>query len=150
MHSVPFAEVQKEIAIKCPSSLRIILYRRMMIRLAEALAQKEKCLALVTGDSLGQVASQTLENILAVNAVATLPIFRPLIGIDKEEIMQKAKAIGTYDISKLPHEDTCARLMPKSPETHAKLSDVLEAEKELDIEKLIQETLAKTEKITIQ
>lgn len=147
MYSIPFADVQKEIMLKCPEPLRIILYRRMMMRLTEALARKEKALALVTGDSVGQVASQTLENILAVSEAATLPIFRPLIGMDKEEIMQKARIIGTYDISKMPHDDCCTRLMPKSPEIRAKLPDVLAAEKNLDIEKLTKETLAKTEKI---
>jgi tRNA uracil 4-sulfurtransferase len=149
MFSIPFADVQKEIMLKTPSSLRVILYRRFMIRIAESLAKREKCLALVTGDSIGQVASQTLENIAAVNETATLPVFRPLIGTDKEEIMQKARFIGTYDISKLPHDDCCTRLMPKNPEIRAKLPAVLAAEKNLDIEKIIQETLEKTEKITI-
>jgi thiamine biosynthesis protein ThiI len=150
MYSIPFADVQKEIMTKTPAPLRVILYRRFMIRIAEALAKREKALALVTGDSIGQVASQTLENISAVNETATLPVFRPLIGMDKEEIMQKAKQIGTYDISKLPHDDCCTRLMPKSPETRAKLKAVLEAEKNLDVEKIIQETLSKIEKIIIK
>jgi tRNA uracil 4-sulfurtransferase len=149
MYSIPFADVQKEIMMKCPSALRVILYRRLMIKIAEALAIKEKALALITGDSVGQVASQTLENILAVNKAAILPVFRPLIGMDKEEIMQKAKLIGTYDISKLPHDDCCTRLMPKNPETRAKLTAVFEAEKNLDVEKLVQETLSKTEKIIL-
>jgi len=150
LYSIPFADAQKEIMLKAPAPLRVILYRRFMMRIAESLAKKEKCLALVTGDSLGQVASQTLENILAVNEAATLPVFRPLIGTDKEEIMQIARKIGTYDISKLPHDDCCTRLMPKNPETRAKLKDVLEAEKNLDIEKIIQETLGKTEKIIVK
>ncbi len=149
LYSIPFAEVQKEIMLKCPEPLRIILYRRMMVRIAEALAKREKALALITGDSVAQVASQTLENILAVSQAATLPILRPLIGLDKEEIMQKARTIGTYDISKLPHDDCCTRLMPKSPEIHAKLPAVLVAEENLDIAKLIQETLVKTEKILV-
>ncbi|HEX8974367.1 MAG TPA: tRNA uracil 4-sulfurtransferase ThiI [Patescibacteria group bacterium] len=150
IYSIPFADVQKHIMMNCPQSLRVILYRRFMMRIAEALARKEKCLALVTGDSIGQVASQTLENIFAVSEAATMPIFRPLIGEDKEEIMQKAREIGTYDISKLPHDDCCTRLMPKNPETRARLADVLEAEKNLDIEKLVQETLAKTERIDVE
>ena len=150
MYSIPFADAQKEIMTKTPAPLRVILYRRFMVRITEALAKKEKCLALVTGDSVGQVASQTLENILAVSDAATLPIFRPLIGTDKEEIMQIAKKIGTYDISKLPHDDCCTRLMPKSPETRAKLPAVLAAEKNLNIEKLVQESLAKTEKIIVK
>jgi thiamine biosynthesis protein ThiI len=147
LYLIPFASVQQEIMMNTPERFRVILYRRMMMRIAEALAKKEKCLALITGDSIGQVASQTLENILAVSEAATLPIFRPLIGMDKEEIMQKAKIIGTYDISIQPHDDCCTRLMPKKPETRAKLWEVLEAEKSLDIPKLINETLAKTELI---
>ncbi|HBI34267.1 MAG TPA: tRNA 4-thiouridine(8) synthase ThiI [Candidatus Moranbacteria bacterium] len=147
LYLIPFADVQKEIMMKTPERFRVILYRRMMIRIAEVLAKKEKCLALITGDSIGQVASQTLENILAVSEAATLPIFRPLIGVDKEEIMQKAKTIGTYDISIQPHDDCCTRLMPKKPETRAKLWEVLEAEKELDIPTLIKQALEKTELI---
>lgn len=150
LYSIPFADVQKEIMMKCPQSLRVILYRRFMMRIAERLARREKCLALITGDSVGQVASQTLENILAVSEAASLPIFRPLIGTDKEEIMEKARQIGTYDISKLPHDDCCTRLMPKNPETRAKLIEVLEAEKALDIETLIQDSIKKTEKIIVE
>jgi thiamine biosynthesis protein ThiI len=142
---VPFADVQKEIMMKTPEKFRVILYRRMMMRIAEALARKEKCLALITGDSIGQVASQTLENILAVSEAATLPIFRPLIGSDKEEIMVTARKIGTYDISILPHDDCCTRLMPKKPETRADLNEVLEAEKALDIPTLIKMALDRTE-----
>jgi thiamine biosynthesis protein ThiI len=145
MYMVPFADVQKEIMMKTPEKFRVILYRRMMMRIAEALARKEKCLALVTGDSIGQVASQTLENILAVSEAATLPIFRPLIGSDKEEIMLTARKIGTYDISILPHDDCCTRLMPKKPETRADLNEVLEAEKALDISALVKMALDKTE-----
>lgn len=147
IYMIPFAAVQQEIMMKTPEKFRVILYRRMMMRIAETLAKKEKCLALITGDSIGQVASQTLENILAVSDAATLPIFRPLIGLDKEEIMQKAKVIGTYDISIQPHDDCCTRLMPKKPETRAKLLEVLEAEKELDIPTLIKQALEKTELI---
>lgn len=150
LYLIPFADVQKEIMMKTPEKLRVILYRRMMVRIAEVLARREKCLALVTGDSIGQVASQTLENILSVNSVATIPIFRPLIGMDKEEIMQKAKDIGTYEISIMPHDDCCTRLMPKKPETRSKIEEVLEAEKALDVERLIKETLSKIEIIKAQ
>lgn len=149
LYSVPFADAQKQIMMNCPESLRVILYRRFMMRIAENLAHKEKCLALITGDSVGQVASQTLENILVVSDSANLPIFRPLIGMDKEEIMEKARAIGTYEISKLPHDDCCTRLMPKNPETRSKLKDVIEAEKALEVEKIISETVEKTEKIIV-
>jgi thiamine biosynthesis protein ThiI len=150
LYLIPFAEVQKEIMMKTPAPLRVILYRRFMMRIAENLAKKERALVLVTGDSVGQVASQTLENIFAVNEAATLPVFRPLIGTDKEEIIQTARKIGTYDISRLPHDDCCTRLMPKSPEIRAKLSEVLAAEKNLNVEKIIQETLEKTEKVAIK
>ncbi len=147
LYLIPFADVQKEIMMKTPERFRVILYRRMMMRISETIAKREKCLALITGDSIGQVASQTLENILAVSEAATLPIFRPLIGLDKEEIMQKAKVIGTYDISIQPHDDCCTRLMPKKPETRAKLWEVLEAEKALDIPELIRQAIEKTELI---
>lgn len=145
IYLIPFADVQKEIMMKTPEKFRVILYRRMMLQIAEKIANREKCLALVTGDSIGQVASQTLENILAVNEAATIPVFRPLIGTDKEEIMQIAKKIGTFEISIQPHDDCCTRLMPKKPETRAKLWEVLEAEKNLDVPSLISETLKKVE-----
>lgn len=145
IYLVPFADAQKQIMLHTPAKFRVIIYRRMMLRIAQELARREKCLALVTGDSLGQVASQTLENIRAVNEASDLPVFRPLIGLDKEEIMQKAQQIGTYAISILPHDDCCTRLMPKNPETRAVLQEVLDAEKNLDAENLIRETLVKTE-----
>lgn len=150
LYSIAFADIQKEIMMKCPEKLRVIMYRRMMIKISEVLAKKEKCLALISGDSLGQVASQTIENINVINNAAKLPIFRPLIGMDKEEIMQIAKEIDTYEISKLPHDDCCTRLMPKNPETKAKLKEVLEAEKNLDVEKLIEKALEKQLQSSIQ
>ncbi len=149
LYCVPFADAQKEIMLSCHESLRIIFYRRLMLKVAEKLAKRERALALVTGDSIGQVASQTLENIFVVSQAGELPIFRPLIGTDKEDIMNLAKAIGTYDISKLAHDDCCTRLMPKKPETRAKLPAVLEAEKVLDIPKMVSEILAGVEKIKL-
>ena len=143
--SIPFADAQKEIMLNCPDSLRIILYRRLMLRISEAVARRNKAQALVNGDSLGQVASQTLENLSVVGQVSGLLLIRPLIGMDKEEIMQIAREIGTYDISILPHDDCCTRLMPKKPEIRAKLEDVLNAEKNLDIEKIVSDALANTE-----
>jgi len=149
LYSIPFADAQKEIMLNCHESLRIIFYRRLMMKVAEQLAKREKALALVTGDSIGQVASQTLENIFVVSQAVDIPIFRPLIGTDKEDIMNLAKEIGTYDISKLAHDDCCTRLMPKKPETRAKLPIILEAEKALDIPKMISEILAGVEKIRL-
>jgi thiamine biosynthesis protein ThiI len=110
----------------------------LMVRIAEKVAQIEGAEALVTGESLGQVASQTLRNIRVINQVATLPILRPLIGIDKEEIIQKAKEIGTYEISSQPYDDCCSFLTGRHPETWANLDEILEIEKKLDWDNLIQ------------
>ena len=108
--------------MNAPPDLRVLLYRRLMIRVAEAIAAFENGKALVTGESLGQVASQTLENIAAVDEAATLPVLRPLIGADKLEIIDEARAIGTYELSIQSHEDCCTLFMPRTPETHAKMS----------------------------
>ncbi len=145
IYMIPFAEIQKEISVKTDAKLRIILYRRFMMRIAQEIAKKEGALALVTGDSIGQVASQTLENINVVSRVTQLPIFRPLIGLDKEEIIKKAEKIETFKISILPHQDCCVRFLPKHPETRAKLEEVEAAEKKLDIKKLISEAVRNIE-----
>jgi tRNA uracil 4-sulfurtransferase len=141
LYLIPFAEVQREIVAYAPPSLRVILYRRFMIRIAQFVAQKEGALALVTGDSLGQVASQTLENIRTISAAATLPIFRPLIGNDKEEIMRIAREIGTYETSILADQDCCSLFVPKHPETMSRLEQVEHAELQLDVDRLIQSAL---------
>jgi thiamine biosynthesis protein ThiI len=141
LYLIPFAEVQREIVANAPPPLRVILYRRFMIRIAEAVAQKEKASALVTGDSLGQVASQTLDNIRTITAAATLPIFRPLIGDDKEEIMKIARLLGTYDISIQPDQDCCSLFVPRHPETMSSLEQAQRAEHELDVARLVQSTL---------
>lgn len=146
LYLVPFAPIQKQIAVKCPSILRVVLYRRMMVRIAEMLAQKEKAKALVTGESLGQVASQTLLNIKVINQTAAMPIFRPLIGMDKEEIINKAKEIGTYEISVQPYDDCCSFLLPKKVATAAQIKEVETAEAALSIPQLIKDTLSKVEK----
>lgn len=141
----PFAEIQKEIVQKTEPRLRIVLYRRMMLRLAEAVAKKENALALVTGDSLGQVASQTLENMTVIQQAVTIPILRPLVGFDKEEIITLARKIGTYETSILPHDDCCTVFLPKHPTTRARLDEVLEAEKTMDIPKTIAKTIKQVE-----
>jgi thiamine biosynthesis protein ThiI len=138
LYIVPIAEAQRIIVLNAPVGLRTILYRRLMVRIAEKVAQIEGAEALVTGESLGQVASQTLRNIRVINQVATLPILRPLIGIDKEEIIQKAKEIGTYEISSQPYDDCCSFLTGRHPETWANLDEILEIEKKLDWDNLIQ------------
>jgi thiamine biosynthesis protein ThiI len=142
LYLVPFAEVQREIVAFAPPPMRVILYRRFMIRIAQAIAQKEKISALVTGDSLGQVASQTLENIRTISSAAILPIFRPLIGADKEEIMNTARAIGTYEISIQPDQDCCSLFVPRHPETMSSQEQADRAELELDIPRLTQSALA--------
>jgi tRNA uracil 4-sulfurtransferase len=144
---VPFGDIQKQIMLQVPDKLRIIMYRRYMIRLTEAIGKREKIKVIVTGEALGQVASQTLENLTVVESVATLPILRPLIGFDKREIIDKSKIIGTYDTSILPHEDCCTVFMPKSPETRAKLDEVESVESKLDLDDLLKETIEKTEVI---
>jgi len=150
LYLVPFAEVQREIVAYAPPALRVVLYRRFMMRLAQAIAEKEKAAALVTGDSLGQVASQTLENIRTISAVSTLPIFRPLIGDDKEDIMRIARDIGTYEISIQADQDCCSLFVPKHPETMSDLEQAERAERQLDIPRLIQEALAGTARETVQ
>jgi thiamine biosynthesis protein ThiI len=142
LHLVPFAEVQREIVAYAPPRLRVVLYRRFMIRIAQAIAQKEKADALITGDSLGQVASQTLENIRTISEAGTLSIFRPLIGDDKEEIIKTARAIGTYETSILADQDCCSLFVPRHPETMSNLDQAERAESSLDIPRLIESSLA--------
>lgn len=149
LHMVPFAELQREIVAYAPPPLRVILYRRFMMRIAQAVAGKERASALVTGDSLGQVASQTLENIRTISAATTLPVFRPLIGDDKEEIMRIAREIGTYEISILADQDCCSLFVPRHPETMSNLEQVEAAEHELDIPRLIQTAIAGTTRESI-
>jgi len=149
IYLVPFAPAQKEVVVKTPEKLRVVLYRRLMLRIAAKIADKERCLGIVTGDSLGQVASQTLENMAAVEEASGPPVLRPLIGLDKEEIITIAKNIGTYEISIRPHDDCCVRFVPKHPETKARLYDVKKAEEALDLKNLINNALEKTEVITV-
>jgi len=115
----------------------VVLYRRMMLRIAEAIARKEKAKALVTGESLGQVASQTLENMSVIQQAARLPIMRPLVGMDKLEIIDQARHIGTFDISSIPDQDCCQLFVPKHPATKATLTEVEEAESRLEIAQLL-------------
>ena len=137
LYVVPFGDCQREISMTCPSDLRVIMYRRVMYAVAERIARLEGAKALVTGESLGQVASQTLENIMAVNEVVGIPVFRPLIGSDKQEIIARAKAIGTYEISTSEAPDCCTLFMPRRPETHAKLDAVHETWDMFDHEAMI-------------
>ncbi|MGE5434037.1 MAG: tRNA 4-thiouridine(8) synthase ThiI, partial [Candidatus Doudnabacteria bacterium] len=142
IYLVPFGDLQKEIALSCPPDLRVLLYRRLMIRVAERIARAERAKALVTGESLGQVASQTLDNIMVVDEAATLPVLRPLIGNDKLEIIGEAKRLHTYEISTQDHTDCCTLFMPRTPETHARLSAVLEAWDQLPHERMVEDAIA--------
>ncbi len=146
---VPFAEVQKEILVKTPEKFRVVLYRRFMARIAEKIAQHNGYLALITGESLGQVASQTLENMGVINQATNLPILRPLVGLDKAEIIDQAQRIGTYPISIQPHDDCCTRFMPKHPATRSNLVEVKQAEKGLAIAKLVNSAYRRVELLTL-
>ncbi len=128
VYVVPFGDYQREISLTVPPQLRVIMYRRLMFKVAEEIAHRVGAKALVTGESLGQVASQTLDNIRCTDAAVDMPVFRPLIGTDKLEIIDMAQQVGTFDISSQDAPDCCTLFMPRSPETHAKLEDVLAAE----------------------
>src|ERR1700691_5241608 len=137
LYRVPFEAIQREIVRYAPEDYRVLLYRRMMLRIAQALAKRDRSLALLTGDSLGQVASQTLRNLVAVDAASRMVVFRPLIGTDKIEIMATAQKIGTYDISSEPFHDCCPVFLPRMPALYASAEDLDEAESGLDIPGLI-------------
>lgn len=145
VYTVPFGNYQREIAAKVPSELRIIMYRRLMMKVAAALAHKEHAKALVTGESLGQVASQTLDNIICTDESVDMPIFRPLIGTDKQEIIAEAQRIGTFEISSQKADDCCTLFMPKNPETHANLEYVLKVEELLPIEEWLESIVGEAE-----
>src|SRR5919106_1703743 len=133
LYLVPFGEIQRQIIAAVNRPLRVVLYRRMMLRIAEAIARNEKAKALVTGESLGQVASQTLDNMAVIQQAATVPILRPLVGMDKQEIIDQARRIGTFDISSIPDQDCCQLFVPKHPATKATVREVEAAESKLDI-----------------
>jgi thiamine biosynthesis protein ThiI len=134
---VPFGEIQRQVVLTVPAELRVVIYRRLMMRIAWALAQRSRARALVTGEVIGQVASQTLENMSVIDAAVDAPIFRPLIGMDKAEIIEQARRIGTYPISIIPDEDCCQLFMPRHPATRARLAEVEAAERLLAIDELI-------------
>ena len=145
LHVVPFTRIQEELYEKCPQGLLTVLMRRVMMRIAGEIAYAGGGAALITGESIGQVASQTLDAMLCTNDASPLPVFRPLIGMDKQDIMDIAREIGTYETSILPYEDCCTVFVPRHPITHPKLEKVLEAEALLDVDALAQEAIEKTE-----
>ncbi len=140
--SIAFGAIQRTIVENTPEDLRIILYRRLMVRIAGAIAKQQRCRVLVTGESLAQVASQTLANMTVIEEASPLPILRPLVAYDKQEIIDEARALGSFEISIQPDQDCCTLFTPKHPETHARLAEVLEAETQLDIDALVTEALS--------
>jgi thiamine biosynthesis protein ThiI len=142
---VPFADVQREIVARTLRPLRVVLYRRFMLRIASVIAIRNGSAALVTGESLGQVASQTLENMTVIEKAAALPILRPLVGMDKNEIIVEARRLGTFETSILPDQDCCSLFVPAHPETHARLDEVLAAEAQFDLDAMVSAAVARTE-----
>lgn len=145
LYLVGFGEVQRQLVLATPPPYRVVLYRRFMVRIAQALARQHRYHALVTGESLGQVASQTLENLVTIEEAIEMPILRPLIGLDKREIIERARALGTYDISILPYEDCCSLFLPEHPITKATVDQVRRIEAELDVEALVASALGEVE-----
>lgn len=145
IYLLPFAFAQMEIKSKAPSKYRILLYRRLMLKIAEIIAQKENCQAMVTGESLGQVSSQTLPNLRIIEDGIKIPVFRPLIGLDKEEIIALAKKIKTFSISIKPQEDCCTLFTPKHSTAKGNLEIIKKLEKSLKIKEIIKETIRKSE-----
>jgi thiamine biosynthesis protein ThiI len=138
---VPFGGIQQQVVVTVPPPLRVVAYRRLMVRIAEHLARRVGAHALVTGDSLGQVASQTIDNLSVIESAAGMPILRPLIGFDKEEITTEARRIGTYDVSIIPDEDCCTLFTPRYPATRASHAGVEAAEAALDVEMLVRQAV---------
>lgn len=145
LHLVPIGEAQREIVINAPSEMRTVLYRRLMLRIGEELGRRRSAKALILGDALGQVASQTIENITAVDAAISTQVLRPLVGMTKQEIMDDAKRIGTYEISTRKHQDCCVLFEPRSPIIRSTDSVLTEAEGDLDMEELVGKSLAAIE-----
>ena len=145
LYLVPFEEIQNAIRDQCRPRNRVVLYRRMMYRIAQVVAKKSGCLALVTGESLGQVASQTLENLLAVSSVVSTSVFRPLIGMDKLEIIEEARRIDTYETSIESQPDCCSVFMPPNPATRAKMSELEDDESRYPLHELINRAVEKIE-----
>ena len=138
LYLVAFGEIQQQVVLAVPGPMRVVIYRRLMMRIAERIARMRRAQALVTGEVVGQVASQTLENLAVIGSVATLPVFRPLIGMDKDEITAEAIRIGTYPISIVPDQDCCTLFTPRNPLTRGRLADVEAAERALPVDELVQ------------
>lgn len=140
LYLIPFKELQFEIIKQIPARARMLVYRRVMFMIADKIAEKEDCEAFITGDSLGQVASQTIENLNVIYEAAKLSVLTPLIGENKEATIKLAQKIGTFEISKLPYEDCCSFLIAKHPETKAKINLIKNFEENLELKQLIEKT----------
>ncbi|NLI57275.1 MAG: tRNA 4-thiouridine(8) synthase ThiI [Clostridium sp.] len=149
LYVVPFTDIQLEINEKCPHEQSTIIMRRAMMKIAEKIAKKTGANALITGESIGQVASQTIESLAVTNESVDLPVFRPLIGMDKNEVVILAKKINTYETSILPYEDCCTVFVPKHPNTKPKLERIIMSEKKADLENLMKKAIEDTEMLTI-
>lgn len=146
---VHFTEIQRAIQLQVPDALRVLAMRRTMMRIADVLGEREGARALVTGESVGQVASQTVESIAVINAATRLPVLRPLIGSDKTEIVARAEAIGTYEISIRPYEDCCSLFVPAHPRTHPAIAELEAAEAGLDVSTLVADAVERSERTTV-
>lgn len=149
MHVINLLPIQEQIVMNCPEEETTILVRRFMMRIAEEVARKNKCIMLITGENLGQVASQTAEALVVTDACVSMPVMRPLIAMDKVDIMEKANEIGTYEKSIEPYEDCCTVFLPKHPTTKPKLARIELSENRLDVEKLVADAIEKEQTITI-
>ena len=149
LYFIPFREAQNEIIVSCPDKYRMLLYRRVMLRISEKLLLKENAKAFVTGDSLSQVASQTMHNLRCIYTASTYPVLAPLIGMDKQEIVDEAKRIGTYGASIRKYQDCCSFMVAKHPETRASLADVEDIEKKLDIDSLVSKAMKGKEVVRV-
>lgn len=150
VHVVPFTKIQEELRRTCPEALFTLLMRRFMMRIAQRVAEDTGCHGLITGESLGQVASQTMQAMAVTGQVCTLPVFRPLVGMDKEEIIRIARKIGTFETSILPYEDCCTVFTPRHPKTHPHLDEIQGAESVLDIEGLVQAAVDGIERVVLR
>lgn len=141
MFTVPFTEIQEQIKDNCPEELFTLIMRRAMMKAAEKIARKENCQALITGESVGQVASQTIYAIACTDAAANMPVFRPLIGMDKDEIIEISRKIDTFETSILPYEDCCTVFTPKHPKTRPNLGDIEKAEQLIPLDELVEKAV---------
>lgn len=150
LYTVPIGRQQREITVRAPAAYRVILYRRLMVRVAEALTRREKGKALFTGESLGQVASQTLESMAVIEETARMPVLRPLVGMDKKEIIALAERIGTFELSQMEGDDCCRFLMPRRVVTRPRLEEALKAEAATEIDRLVEEALAQVKRVEVE